>query len=479
MQNKKILITLATVCIALVTCVAALVIVLVSGGQSAKSTVTVKFVATDVACEVQAAYSLPDMKLNDSINQTYQTFGGKLVIDETVSSGAMTSTGEIALSKEFKRVVFQYAFTNTMTSTPMYVELKDLPDNETEGEVIKNVNLKYYNSYHSLAKLQDIEGNFMGARALFCGYYDDQLESELHKVVVLPQTTKYIYIVVTIDQLTENASFEGEIEWNLTRGAVVESSYDNGKLIMLNVYEGCEVTEADLNHSTVNIRSLGWYTDSDLTNKVEFPYIVEEGTFLYCDYLMGNIAEENLYVYSSNKALSVGGPLVIGATSTVDGYTPVTSSDTTLVIPDMFELSDGRILPITEIQQCYDESIDIGILTNNQHITTVYIGNNCTIVGRFSDSTSVLEDIYLGKGVMLIATFNMNVQDNLKNVYIDEGCGGNNWVNMASEFFVSEVSETVFESGSSILSYLKGMDFNAPNWIVKFGTREANIPSYA
>jgi len=202
MQNKKLMITLASVCIAFVAVVTALVIVLVSGGQSAKSNVTVKFVATDVACEIEGKYEKVDLTAENRTDYWGFTgsMGKQLVINETTTNGKLNPSGDIELDTNYSRVVFQYAFTNTMLSSPMYIELTGMPDNDTDGESFDNIDMLYYNTYVR----QD---------ALFSGVYDEELRDSMGKLVVPAQCTKYVYLVVSVDALTEDANFIGEIEW--------------------------------------------------------------------------------------------------------------------------------------------------------------------------------------------------------------------------------------------------------------------------
>jgi len=453
MQNKKLMITLASVCIAFVAVVTALVIVLVSGGQSAKSNVTVKFVATDVACEIEGKYEKVDLTAENRTDYWGFTgsMGKQLVINETTTNGKLNPSGDIELDTNYSRVVFQYAFTNTMLSSPMYIELTGMPDNDTDGESFDNIDMLYYNTYVR----QD---------ALFSGVYDEELRDSMGKLVVPAQCTKYVYLVVSVDALTEDANFIGEIEWTLTRGEKPNIRYQEPEnmVIISDAYIGCEITEADLNHSTVNIRADGNWSINFMDPAV-FPLVSESGKILYCSYKKGNIAEENLSFSSTSRTISVKeDALVTGATSTVAGYTPITATDTTLVIPDMFKLSDGRILPIIRVWGCYSGGNSC-ILMDNTVVTTMYYGNNVNYVnGTPATGSSVLRDIWFGRDLQNIGHGFASANTALTNVYMN-GSSTNSWSLYNVGSWWDYVSEETVSSSTAWANYLKsncgmGMD---------------------
>jgi len=192
---------------------------------------------------------------------------------------------------------------------------------------------------------------------------------------------------------------------------------------MTNIYEGCQVTESDLNHSTVNIRTLDWYTDSTVSSKATFPITTTESTTLYSSYLKGNIPEENVKLDYTGLRLVThgditggayeGNGLYYGATSEVAGYTPITTSDTTLVIPDMFQLSDGRILPIVEASNLNPWTL----LEGDTIVKNVYLGNNIAHVGKFANSSSI-ENLYMGIDMCYI--FDLMLGNSITNIYFED-----------------------------------------------------------
>ncbi len=444
MKSKKILITVIALVVALLGVIAALVVVLVNSNQSAKSNVTVTYVAEDVACQVSASYAMINIpaentEVNYFTSMKDETSSTTLTISEATASGSLNPSGDIALDMAYSRVVFEYRFSNTMKSTPMYVELTGMPDNDTEGESLENIGLLYYNTYVS----ED---------ALFSGVYDEELKSSMGKLVVPAQCTKYVYLIATVNDLYANASFTGEIEWTLTRGEkpITTDVTAGSSLSLSNLYVGCEVTESDLNHSTVNIRTLDWYTDSSLSTKATFPVITTESTTLYSNYLKGNIPEENLTYSAYYKRLEVtDSVLVTDAISSVAGYTPITSTDTTLVIPDMFELSDGRILPI--VYYGYGELLD-----GNTTITTVYVGNNVRYYAYTDSSSSALLNIYLGSGVHDIGAYSSDYSysNNLTNVYFKESTISG-WSFRNSDYWAYCISESTLSSSTESAALLQ------------------------
>jgi len=204
MKSKKILIATIAIILTMLATIVTLVIVLVSNNQSAKSNVIVKFVASDVSCKIEGKYAKVNMASQNTETYSFSSMGSALSINDTNTSGELSPSGEVSLDTTYSRVVFQYCVTNTMLSTPMYMELTHMPDNDTEGEAFDNINMLYYNDYTSGIS------EFTTYTGLFSGVYDSQLNSEMGKLVVPAQCTKYVYLVVTVGSITENATLLGQ-----------------------------------------------------------------------------------------------------------------------------------------------------------------------------------------------------------------------------------------------------------------------------
>ncbi len=427
-MSKKILAILIALGVAIVSAVTALVIVLVANSSYARSNVSVNYVATDVECTVSARYGMinminPDISINGnggtfSYKPMYKADGTTSTLEITMDnlSGELSPTADITLDKDGSRIILAYKFVNKMSNNPIYLELTDFPDSTVEGEANEGVDFLYYTSY-------------MSESEIFLSYYDDVLYSSLGKVAIPAGQTKYVYIIVTVSDLLISAEFAGNIEWTLTRGenpTITGVSNTNTTLTMSNIYDGCTITEADLNHSTVNVRVGDWYTESSLSSKVTFP-LTTDNTTLYADFLMGNIAEGNLTYNEANNyyTINYGTALIVDSTSTVQGggYAPVKSTDTTLVIPDIFLGSNGKLAPIITLTGAGNDFVtNTSLLSNNTHITTLYVGNNITATWENYAYNSALTTVYMGEGIREMYGFRYNYDStNITNIYLKSG----------------------------------------------------------
>jgi len=445
-MTKKLMWTIIVLAVAIISAVTALVIVLVSNFAYTRTNVTVSYVATDVECTVSARYGIMNMLIPDvnihglggtfSYQNMYQADGTTSTVNITIDnvSGTLSPKSNINLNKDSSRVILEYKFVNNSYTSPILLELTSFPDNDIDGQANTGLDILYNTAYISESEM-------------FLGYYDDVLQTSLGKVVVPAGQVKYVYIILTVEDLLINASFAGNIEWTMTRGnnptiAGVDAS--SGILTMSNIYNGCTVTESDLNHSTVNVRVGDWYTDSSLTNKVNFP-LTTNNTILYADYLKGNIAEGNLTYNNTSRSINInaGTSLIVNAPA-VDSYIPVRSTDTTLVIPDMFKLSDGKVMPIIALYGVYQFNNSYpGLLQSNTNIKALYLGNNIKVTSESYAYNSVLTTVYAGCDIREMYSFKdlaSNTITPITNIYFKENTVSD-WSDTAMGWYNGDVSE--------------------------------------
>ena len=185
--KKKLIIALIFLCIVLVVAIAGTTVVFVATSASAKTNVNVEFVANRVQCTLRGSYTNNGTTTNlKKGTQTTLTFG------PNVQNDSFDSTDIISLEEDSPKVVFEYIFTNTDDEINMNVELLSAPD-ET------NVKVGYAYSATQLDKNNITTTTNYEIQQVNAGQ------------------TKYLYIVVEVDDLMGYARYAGSIQWGLSR----------------------------------------------------------------------------------------------------------------------------------------------------------------------------------------------------------------------------------------------------------------------
>jgi len=205
-MTKKLMWTIIVLAVAIISAVTALVIVLVSNFAYTRTNVTVSYVATDVECTVSARYGIMNMLIPDvnihglggtfSYQNMYQADGTTSTVNITIDnvSGTLSPKSNINLNKDSSRVILEYKFVNNSYTSPILLELTSFPDNDIDGQANTGLDILYNTAYISESEM-------------FLGYYDDVLQTSLGKVVVPAGQVKYVYIILTVEDLLINASF--------------------------------------------------------------------------------------------------------------------------------------------------------------------------------------------------------------------------------------------------------------------------------
>ncbi len=404
--NKKLVATITILSALVVAIIASIVIVLVANNQVANSNVTVRYTATDVACEISATYWVSGADKIAMVNPDDDD-NTILTVNENVEVGTLLppeidGTRNIALSKTNDKIVFEYKF--VCGSASININLSKIPSDKYE-----NVDLYYY--------VSDEEQSIDNYSLL------DYLDISLYNTdqYIANFSTKYFYIIVQIHDKVENVEFAGDIQWDLTRSDMqLTSTLDSTAttLTVSNFSNNTVVTEECLNNNTSDVVTLGWYTDESKTEEAEFPITATSETTLYADVVEANISPENLQYNSTTDSYEVVGKLVTTDTQTLShtlSYTPISSTDTTLVIPDYYNGPNG-IKPVTKI---LDGTSTSSLLNSNTTITDLYIGNNVTYIGNcLAYNASGLVNLRLGNNVEEISGYAFRKCTGVKQLFI-------------------------------------------------------------
>ena len=157
----------------------------------------------------------------------------------------------------------------------------------------------------------------------------------------------------------------------------------------------------------------GWYLDRDYLNKANFPLNIEEDVVLYAKYLQGNLPSSNI-AYNDAK----GEYYICGKLANV--------GITTLVIPDIYNDGTNGIHKLTYIENVSDTE---SLLTNNQNVKKLYIGNNIdTINEYFAYNSACIESVTFGLNVAKIAGTAFKLCVNIN----DAGFVSDGWYNVGA-----------------------------------------------
>ena len=198
-----------------------------------------------------------------------------------------------------------------------------------------------------------------------------------------------------------------------------------GDAINATEFEGCihsgEISKPSNYPMSENMYFDGWYLDRDYLNKANFPLNIEEDVVLYAKYLQGNLPSSNI-AYNDAK----GEYYICGKLANV--------GITTLVIPDIYNDGTNGIHKLTYIENVSDTE---SLLTNNQNVKKLYIGNNIdTINEYFAYNSACIESVTFGLNVAKIAGTAFKLCVNIN----DAGFVSDGWYNVgANDLYNCEV----------------------------------------
>lgn len=188
-SKKRLIITISSLCIAIVAVICSVVAIFAAAQQGVQSTFKVSYKATNVAATVSAKYTV---KNSDAVD--LGTANITAAADKTTYTNLSTDA-EITLTAANNEVVFQYSFKNNSASNKIKVTLEDNAAKE-------NVTVQY-------ATAATADSSSLT--------YSSSLSAD--GVEVASSSTVYIYIKVTIADDANSASYVADttntLTWNL------------------------------------------------------------------------------------------------------------------------------------------------------------------------------------------------------------------------------------------------------------------------
>lgn len=371
-RSKKLVALVVVLAVTLFTAGVTLVIALVEGSQNAISKVKVKYTVADVYIEMQANYYIGSTAtaMKDDAGNTTITLSP---LNMTGALNQVDLDNGAILSRENRKIIFEYIFINKSDKIPAIIsQAKENDVPMVPVDKYNNVNITYTTSSTQLMQ---------GALGDKTSFADTGLGLG---------ETKYVYVIVEIKNGLYDVDFEGAFGWSLTQGTTVNSSTASsggGKIInidtsatglvngsdlsKINLVMGVENTEPTIYPMITDKCFVGWYTDSALNTKAEFPLLVTESTTLYPKNV--DATSDLTYVYSSEyNGYLVG-----------DGTNSYTGTATDIIIPD------------THYTEANGEQIVNGFsseaLANNNNILSIMIPNTMHYLHTrmFSNSKNV------------------------------------------------------------------------------------------
>lgn len=189
-SKKRLVLTISSLCVAVVAVVCSIVAIFAATSQSVKTTFKVTYSATNVAATVSANYTVK--------NGTKKALGEAITIKaedaDNTKYATLSSTEDIALTTANNEVVFEYIFKNNSEDKAFKVTLSD-------GAKKDNVTV----SYATTTTENDADLSYSSTVPT--------------NVDVAASGTTYIYIKVVITNLANAAEYTADdatpISWSL------------------------------------------------------------------------------------------------------------------------------------------------------------------------------------------------------------------------------------------------------------------------
>lgn len=227
-SNKKFIVGVSALAITIVIAVIAIIGVLAAGQQTVTSAINVRYKVQNVAATVSARYYIGDTYSDFTTDKT--PTGDKEIEFESsqVSDKSLHPQGDVIDMEAGQKLVFEYKFKNDSPSTQIMLSLI------TTDLDYENMSITYGFKDSSLAvsdKISVATANTITAGAA-------------GSTVIEGDATKYAYVVMSVVNESDDASFSGSFTWKMDR-----------------YQEGMEIPEADLSE----IVSSGNITGSSVT----------------------------------------------------------------------------------------------------------------------------------------------------------------------------------------------------------------------
>ncbi len=428
-SSKKMLALVIVIAVAIVAVTGTLIVVLVAGNQSAESKVHVKYTSSDVNVRVEAKYYIgstgTDMVDKSNGNAT------SIELDANKTSGSLDQNAtEVTLDKTNSRIVYEYKFTNLSSSIPATIDQLLNADNTImiPSDVNNNVDITYMTSTTQL-----------GSNA-------SSTSTTFNKQALPVSSTRYVYVMVAIHDLLADVDFQGDFGWDLAKGtsATVDSTGSGNSIVNVNTsqtgfYNADAVNKIDLMVGVENVEPAvypmveskcftGWYTNSGLTSKANFPMVITETTKLYPKF---ETATSGLSYFSDGSNFYVGSvsdPMYSGTATNIIVPDVVKIGSTTGEVVGIFQYDSSTIYfkGNTTIQTIVLPKTFVSLNSSEfegcTNLTSVTLGDGITQIGDAAfRGCSKLSSINMPDSITSIGVAAFNDTTNLKTFTIPAG----------------------------------------------------------
>ena len=258
-SKRKFVLTVCSFFIVLAMSVTAVTVIFAAKENTVNQNIMIKYTAVDVSATVKANYTFA------SSTKQMLTESGEdslVFVPESTGGGSFAPENDIMLDLHNNNVVFEYMFANNSDTLDIALDL-DLTE-----LTVTNMILGYSYSYSKIDNIEDLTftENFEPMIVLGKGK-ENQDYSNL-----------YVYLKISVDRTENDASFDGNLSFRLTRGMPVKLSFENvdGSTNEMLFKTRYIPSNQDINSLPSPIfegddKQYVWYTSNEFINKVSYP----------------------------------------------------------------------------------------------------------------------------------------------------------------------------------------------------------------